>query len=173
MAAIPLRARWFVCRVNPDPWAIGPVSVGRRGGKLYPIVGRNEQLATYQEAIRSEVGLQPFIVGGVGLHFYFWREVPEERKYRKHDADATNLQKATEDALQGLLFDNDRLVVEVGSTLVHQGPDVIGQVVIAVWDEPQTFDALMEIPPAVWEQMKERPEEPDDGPYDDNVRELF
>ena len=39
-------------------------------------------------------------------------------------ADSTNLQKSTEDALQGLLYGNDRETRYVSSEIVDQGPDV-------------------------------------------------
>jgi hypothetical protein len=71
------------------------------------------------------------------LYFYFWRrreeyQTPQARSHRKHEADVTNLQKATEDALQGVLFKNDKDVREVHSVLIAQGPDVEPGVVIGI-----------------------------------------
>jgi hypothetical protein len=88
-------------------------------------MGRNQQLHMYQQAVKDEmkrlypdaVELPPYYE----LDFWFWRNTE-----RGNIADATNLQKATEDALQGVLLSNDRQVVRVASTVVAQGPDVAG-----------------------------------------------
>lgn len=129
--------KWHVLDVNPEPWAIGDVGVSRHGGKLTPFVGRNNQLHTYKQAIADELGDQEWIEGDVTLRFLFWRnriEYKTERQSisRAHDADATNLQKATEDALQGVLFKNDKSVKDIHSVLVAQGPEVKGKVVIGI-----------------------------------------
>lgn len=129
--------QWFALNVNPDPWAIGPLGVGKKGGKFYPYVGRNEQLANYKAAV---VELLDLSAGshwmdpdrGIELRFWFWRRLDGTGKNVKHGADVTNLQKATEDALQDHLISNDRNVRKVTSELVAQGPDVQGAVVLCV-----------------------------------------
>lgn len=129
---------WFVLEVNPEPWAIGDLAVGRRNGKMYPYVGRNNQLHMYKEAIKEELGSPDvWFEGKIELRFFFWRrrdeyKTPQARGHRKHEADTTNLQKATEDALQGILFKNDKDVNDVHSVMVEQGPNVIPKVVIAI-----------------------------------------
>lgn len=131
---------WFVLDVNPEPWAIGPMSVGRGPkGKLFPVVGRNTQLWHYQQAVKEALGHPDiwFENQKIELKFYFWRrrdeyETPQARTHRKHEADVTNLQKATEDALQGVLFKNDKDVSHVESWMVQQGTDVEGCVIIAI-----------------------------------------
>jgi len=127
---------YFVLDINPEPWAVGPAGVARKNGKLIPYIGPNKQLQAYQNAIKELIGEQPkFIDGKILLRFYFWRnraeyETPQARTHRKHEADTTNLQKATEDALQGILFKNDKDVVDIHSKMVAQGPDVRGKIVI-------------------------------------------
>jgi Holliday junction resolvase RusA-like endonuclease len=126
---------WYVLNVNPEPWAIGSLGLGRRNGKVYPYVGQNAQLAAYQSAVREAVVDPVQIEGNVELTFYFWRnlasyETQSGHEHRKHHADATNMQKATEDALQGILFDNDKWVVDVHSVVMDQGPEVKGKIVI-------------------------------------------
>jgi Holliday junction resolvase RusA-like endonuclease len=144
---------WFVLAVNPDPWAIGPLGVGKRNGKYFPYVGRNNQLHSYKEAIASELA-----EGTYDLSFYFWRRLDEHASGRKHVADATNLQKATEDALQGILFDNDRDVHRITSTIVEQSDITVPRVVISA----QLWVGLdpVEIPNHVWEQI-DRSDTPD------------
>lgn len=131
--------RYYALDVNPEPWAIGPLGVGRRGGRVFPYVGQNAQLKTYQNAIGEALRRQDpeMITGQIDLEFYFWRSrdeyvTPQARTHRKHEADVTNLQKATEDALQGILFKNDKDVISVQSWMLEQGPDIEGMVVIGV-----------------------------------------
>lgn len=127
---------WFVLDINPEPWAVGPAGVARKSGKLIPYIGQNQQLKAYQNAVAELVGTQDSMLEGkIQLKFWFWRNraeytTPQARTHRKHEADVTNLQKATEDALQGVLFKNDKDVVDIHSIMVAQGPDVQGKIVI-------------------------------------------
>lgn len=144
---------WFILALNPDPWAIGPLGVGKKSGKFYPYVGRNNQLHDYQQAVKEElsevtVQLPP---GKYSLTFYFWRRLDEHEAGKKHQADATNLQKALEDALQGVLFDNDRDVRDVRSVIVEQSTTVEPCIVIKA--EPWQGHDPSEIPDYVWEQI--------------------
>lgn len=150
--------RWFVLDVNPEPWAIGPVGVSRVGGKLRPYVGRNAQLDAYKQAIADELGDQEMLTGKIILRFFFWRnraeyETPQARTHRKHEADTTNLQKSTEDALQGILFKNDKDVPDIHSRLVEQGPDVKGRVVIGIKSTSRDYIDI-ELPQVVWDLME-------------------
>lgn len=121
---------WYSVDINPEPWAIGPLGTGRRGGKIWAYIGQNQQLKTYQEAVAEEVGEQPLLEGDIYLLFLFWRQVLSE--HNKNYADVTNLQKSTEDALQGVLYKNDRATRRVTSLLMAQGPDVEGRVIIGI-----------------------------------------
>lgn len=152
------KKHWHVLsEINPEPWAIGPVSIqyGKGGGK-FPAVGRNQQLAFFQDAVRGAIKDAHMIDGKVKITFYFWRVRSEyttakQREVRKHEADATNMQKATEDALQGIFFENDRDVSDIRSVIVEQSPTTKPKIVICVevWDG---FDRD-EIPPSVWAQI--------------------
>lgn len=126
--------------VNPEPWAIGPVGVARRDKKMTAYVGRNQQLAAFKEAVaeavREKWGGLPPIEGTVELQLWFYRQradykTPAARVHRKHEADATNMQKATEDALQGIIFGNDRDVKRVRSVVIEQEPNTVGGIIIA------------------------------------------
>jgi Holliday junction resolvase RusA-like endonuclease len=130
--------RWYELDLNPEPWAIGPLGVNRKGG-LRPFVGRNQQLFNFQEAVKEAMNSPQFvpemIVGDVALIFYFWRQraeytTPQARTHRKHEADTTNMQKALEDALQGVLYKNDKDVKFINSIQVAQGPDVRGKILV-------------------------------------------
>lgn len=116
--------------LNPEPWTSPEVGIGRRNGKPYPRFYSNEQMKNYKAAVQSETeaqlppGWEP-CDENVSLTLYFWRalepyQTPQARRSRKHEADATNLQKATEDALQGVLFTNDKNVIHVESWIMEQ-----------------------------------------------------
>lgn len=137
---------WFALPVNPEPWGVGPLGVSRTGGGLHPYMGRNQQLYAYQEAIKDElIRLYPGYIElkppYYELDFYFWRNQAvyegANKTVQKNIADATNMQKATEDALQGLLIENDRLVTRVSASIMAQGPDVRGAVAFRLrWGRP-------------------------------------
>lgn len=141
---------WFHVGVNPEPWAVGPIGYNRRGGKMGAYMGRNQQLDAYENAVKEAVQAQyngPMLTGKLSVEFFFWRHraeytTPQARTHRKHDADATNMLKATEDALQGVLYANDKDNSCVRAVIVAQGPDVEGQIVIHITEAP----VLIELP---------------------------
>ena len=153
-----MMSHWFVLPVNPEPWAIGSLGIGRRNGKMFPQIGPNLQLVSFKEAIRSELlNVAKLPPGEYELRLFFWRrlddyETQSGRRHRKHIADATNLQKATEDALQDVLIDNDRNVRKISSEVVEQGASVTPRVVVyaKMWEE---FDPS-QIPDNVWEMFE-------------------
>jgi len=113
--------------LNPEPWTPGSFSKVRKRAMVF----KDEKLRTYQLAIKADLeamDLDGVLEAGVVIHdlrFAFWRDTSHGRP-----ADATNLQKATEDALQGLLFADDRWVKSVRSVIVEQAPDVSPAVVV-------------------------------------------
>jgi Holliday junction resolvase RusA-like endonuclease len=102
------------------------------------MAGRDQHLAAYQAAIKEALGTNHTkIEGKVKITFYFWRKqeqytTAQSRRTRSHEADATNMGKATEDALQGVLFENDRDVSDIRNVIVAQGPDVEGRIIMHV-----------------------------------------
>lgn len=137
---------WYILEINPDPWAIGPVGYARKNGKMTAYVGRNQQLDAYKQAVAEEMQSKnpKLLEGKIGLVLFWWRTIeeyttPQSRKARSHDADNTNIQKATEDALQGILYKNDKDVVFNQTTMVEQSPDTPGRVVVGVTNRPEMF----------------------------------
>lgn len=161
---------WFKIDVNPEPWAIGPVGTGRRGGKIWAYVGQNQQLKAYQEAVREEVGEQTLLEGDIYLLFLFWRQVRSEDN--KNYADTTNLQKSTEDALQGCLYKNDRASRRVTSILMAQGPDVEGRIIVGIesYSEPVLPIGAREI---IERSRTSSLEQEPQKAYDENPEEIF
>lgn len=147
--------RFFVIGINPDPWAIGPLSVGRRNGKVYPMIGPNLQVVAYKEALKEHLDGAGVLEGEVEVHLYVWRRLDTgtvgDRKKTKHYADATNIQKATEDALQGVLITNDKNVKRISTEIIEQTSEAQPCIVIRVRPyEPFDPDKL---PDFVWRSI--------------------
>lgn len=115
-------AKYYVMHLNPEPWAVGAVS----GKRISP----NPNLVAYQNAVREALeGVKKLPEGQYKLTFYFWRQMAKyidaaDRVRQRNQADATNMQKGLEDALQGVLFNNDRDVQDIRSVIVEQGTNV-------------------------------------------------
>lgn len=158
---------WYVIPLNPQPWAIGDVGVGRRNGGVYAYIGPNIQLQTYQQGVREAIVDGLLVDYEVKITFYFWHKIEsyqgENRKVTKNQVDATNMQKATEDALQGILMFNDRQVRSVRSEIVEQSETCEPMVVIK-FEKYWGFD-IDEIPKSIWDEIKmvDSPPPPDDN----------
>lgn len=114
----------FALALNPEPWAMGTVSVVGPKGRKFPKVSPNKTLKAYQDAIREELALQGAVIlpGMHSLRFTFSRQLVaymtgSGRTSTRNHADTSNMGKGTEDALQGVLLDNDRTVIAVESRM--------------------------------------------------------
>lgn len=138
----------FALPLNPEPWKVGKAFVYRDKGTPRAGIGPDKTVQTYQEAIREELKARGVEVksGPYSLYFTFSRQLAQWKKnnrtYTRNAADATNMQKATEDALQGVLIGNDRDVVRVGSVVVEQGitttPFVVIEILYELGEEDPT-----------------------------------
>ena len=144
--------RWYLLWLNPEPWSVGDAFVGKKGGKNFARVSPNPNLVTYQAAVREELeDAEPLDEGAYKLTFYLWRDLSgyisaSDRVVRQHQADATNMQKALEDALQGVLFDNDRYVRDIRTVIVQQGKNIEPRILIkAEVDSDSTYSILKEL----------------------------
>ncbi len=173
---------WFAVMINPEPWAVGPLSVARSGKGVYPKMGRNEKLATYQEALASAIveeypnlflvkdsktGLPLASLFGkkeVELTFHLWQKIEVSevtdgrtrsgvRKSRNHLADLTNMVKAAEDAVAKILFDNDVQVRAQRNVIMDRGTHVPEGVVVISIEEFIAPDPD-ELPSFVWEKIE-------------------
>ena len=123
---------WFWLPINPEPWSMGELGVGRRNKGVYPYVTPNKMLEAYQNAVREELDAMDVSVlplGEYDIRFFFWRlldeyRLPSGRKSSRHVVDATNMQKALEDSLQKKLIDNDRHVRFISSEIAAQNRQV-------------------------------------------------
>jgi hypothetical protein len=128
---------WFALPLNPEQWAIGPVSGGLKNGKPFGRIGANTQLQVYQKAVKELLAPEiefifgasksknPFFRNEVELFIYIWRNLDEYtnrggRNQSRPEADLTNLFKATEDAIQDVLIYNDRQSRATRGALLEQ-----------------------------------------------------
>jgi Holliday junction resolvase RusA-like endonuclease len=108
------------------------------------MIFKDESLKSYQLAVRESVEKSledsrfELIDPPYKLTFWLWRKLEQAdvngRKHRDHQSDATNMQKALEDALQNLLIGNDRDVDDIRTVVMDQGPDTIPGIVIQLED---------------------------------------
>lgn len=139
---------WYFIPVNPQPWTVPPSQPGRKGNKLYVQVGRNEANENFKEMVRDELKrLDAFMLEGAWnkITLGFWRRLDQYedtagRTQTKNWSDGTNMAKLTEDALQGILIQNDRANFELTWRIVQQTTETVPGILILC----ETFE---EIPP--------------------------
>lgn len=157
-----MEPRWYVLKVNPEPWAVGEAGVGKKGGKFFARVSPSAGLVAYQNAVREELsGVEKLPNGEYKLTFFLWRQQSQyisasDKRVTKHVADATNMQKGLEDALQGILFDNDRNVQDIRTVIIGQSPEVEPLVIIKA-EMLNEFD-FRSVPDSVWKIVDSKPE---------------
>lgn len=146
---------WFSMNLNSEPWSVGSLSIGKRNGKFYPKMSPNHQLVAFKEAVKEELEqVKHLPTGEYELTFYIWRKLEryqgEKKMVQKNQTDATNLQKALEDGLQGVLFDNDRNVRDIRTIIVEQEVHTEPRIIIraSLWNGLNPN----EIPQYVWDQ---------------------
>lgn len=103
-------------------------------------------------------GRSLFAGADVEMEFHFWRKLEtaevDGKSITDKVVDLTNMVKASEDAMAGLLFNNDSQVRKQTNIIHQQDSDVIeGLVVICI----QLFGpaAYEDLPPHVWERIDE------------------
>lgn len=131
----------LVMDLNPEPWTSGTLSTGYNGKKRYPVLSKDQRLIDYQDGISDNIKQAypelTMFPEEVQLHliFKFWRQIDSftggtGRTQHRQIADATNLTKALEDALQGVLYKNDRQVKHSEGEIIMEGPDVMPRILI-------------------------------------------
>lgn len=131
----------FIMDLNPEPWTVGTLSMGYKGKSRYPMMSKDQMLRDYQEGVAESIreaypNLEMY-PENVDLHLIckFWRREDEYtsgtgRKSSRNVADATNLTKALEDALQGILYKNDQQVKHSEGEIIMEGPDVLPRILV-------------------------------------------
>lgn len=134
----------FIKDLNPEPWTPGTASIGFKGKQRYPKISKDQRLRDYQEGVRDNImqaypDLPMMFPQGVELHLIckFWRQLDKYtagsgRQAQRHVADATNLTKAVEDALQTIFFKNDNQVKHSEGEIIMEGEDISPRILILV-----------------------------------------
>lgn len=176
--------KYFVLRLNPEPWALGKAYSGKRDGKKFGGMSPNEGLVAYQNAVKEELEAQE--IGElpwpeVCLSFYFWRRLDKyvtmgDKIAQRHEADATNLQKGLEDALQGIMFKNDRVVRDARGVVMEQSVETEPMIVIEA--RPFSHDRNMSqvinsFPVSVMQLLEGKPSEKEGNAWSNTDQELF
>jgi hypothetical protein len=145
------RHRWYLIHLNPEPWAIGTAHA--KG------ISPNPGLVSYQHAVKGELEGEAMLPPAMRrLTFYFRRKVDKyldaaDHRRSRNAADATNLQKGLEDALQGVLFENDREIRDIRSVIVQQGTQVDHPfIIIHAQTVSESLPSVDEIPPELLEE---------------------
>lgn len=136
----------FYIFTNPEPWRVPPMHPGwsKQSGKMIVKAGADTMLKAYQEEVQDVLRAQGayMMKPNYRLTFFFHRTSESEtspRAGRRSRSDATNMQKALEDALQGVVIENDRDVIDVRSCIIK--PDsIITEPFIAMRVEGEVSD---------------------------------
>lgn len=161
---------WYYLPINPQGWAVGPLAVKRMNNKLIPFMGRNQELHMFKETVKEELfsryGALIPVDEDVELCVYAWQRLDEYRsatgrKSKDKFADLTNIVKAAEDAIQGVLIKNDNRVMAQRNVIMDRSPSINGCLVICLrtWEGPNPD----EIPQHIWDRVDIEDHEPDMG----------
>lgn len=135
---------YHITGINPEPWVAPEHGLGRKGGKVFVQTYKSSGLQSYQDAVKEEIVAQNGHLSDwsaareerLQVTFWLWRTLDQSevdsRRRTRNVADATNMQKSLEDALQGLLYKNDRLNVDVRTIVVEQSADTMPHITIEV-----------------------------------------
>lgn len=150
--------RAWAFAINPSPWAIGKASaIPNRGRKAFVKIAPDKALKAYQDAVRSklaEAGAKPE-PGLYVMRFTFSRQLEQyvtvNGTQTGNAADTTNMQKATEDALQGLVIENDRQTISITGHLASESKtSTIPYVVIEVLSGIDGYEMHKRVLPGQW-----------------------
>lgn len=152
----------FIKGINPEPWTSPKLGTKRAGSKVLPMAYKDEGLRSYQEAIAetvldlltaNDIYTPLYVEETLRVQFHFWRQTESyqgmNRRNTRSRPDVTNMVKAIEDALQGIVYKNDQNNICVAGNLMAIGPNVDPAIVIeideAVANPKATADIIQEM----------------------------
>jgi len=127
------REQWFIVPVNPQPWTVPTFSAGMKNGHMFCSPAPDAKGNDFKEAVQEELRAQNAYMMKAPYRIEFWFDHKLEST-RSKAVDATNMQKLAEDALQGIVIDNDRNVSEIHSYNFEQDGMAAGMFLIHVVD---------------------------------------
>ncbi len=144
---------YSITGINPEPWVSPEGAIGRRNGKMFVQFYKSSGLMSYQSAVMEEIRLQnghlPIahkpLEEDAQITFWLWRELAQsdDKDSQRNVADATNMQKALEDALQGILYINDKRNIDIRTIIVEQSRTTYPNIQIEV----RTGSDIQRLPP--------------------------
>lgn len=141
--------------INPEPWTAPDVNIAYgKNRRPYPQVSTGSIQRAYQAGIRESVlEAYPKIEmfpddAKLCLRIWVWRRLDEYQTVKgkdqsRHAADMTNIQKATEDALQGILYRNDTQCKVVQTIEMEQDHTTSMQLLVVVDDHDRESLRMM------------------------------
>ena len=132
---------FHITGINPEPWVAPESAIGRRNGKMFVQVYQSDTVKSFKEAVKEEFAQQNGwwktpLEGHLIVEFFLWRRLDqseaEDRKRTRNWVDSTNCQKLLEDALQGILYPNDRGNRLVLTHMVEQGANVMPHIAVRI-----------------------------------------
>jgi len=137
---------YWIHDITPQPWEVQAQSYKAGGRWCKARLISPDQLREYRDELsRTFVQQYPLTLPARGLlkvEFKFWRNTADGAEL----ADATNLLKATEDALEGILYDNDRNNRLVSSEIIQQDDQAPNAIMVTVSEYEVS---AIEIPPRI------------------------
>ena len=150
---------FHITGINPEPWVAPESAPGRKNGKMFVQVFQSDTVKSFKAAIKEEFVQQNGwwtkpLDGHLIVEFFLWRVLDQseaqDRRRRRNWADSTNCQKLLEDALQGILYDNDRGNRLVLTHMVEQTATTVPHVAIRIRPYALPFgEPLLGEPPAL------------------------
>jgi Holliday junction resolvase RusA-like endonuclease len=144
--------------INPTPWQAPELGMARgNSGKMHPVAYTAAKVRAYQDAIKecfdqAYPAHVPFTKGTpLYVFFYYWRQreqytTESGRRQTTQRADITNINKATEDALQRRLYENDVDSIAVVGRMVEQTTDTTPCILVICTDTDIMADLLIGSP---------------------------
>jgi Holliday junction resolvase RusA-like endonuclease len=129
---------YVVHDINPCPWMAPKLGVARSRGGVYPVAYPTDEMKVYKAAVQDYFAEQyptvpVFVDAPLYITIWYWRSLNFGGQ-RRNRCDVTNLNKCLEDALQGVLYANDRHNRIVAGVMVEQAPHIAPKMIIRVQD---------------------------------------
>ena len=137
---------YWIYDVCPQPWEVIAQSYKAGGRYCKARLRSPDQFVEFKDDLAASFdSMYPDVIPEkkgtlLSVSFAFWRNTTDGAEL----ADSTNMQKATEDVMQGRLYDNDRENRFVSSEIIEQSKDCRNLIRIEVSPYVPT---IYEIPP--------------------------
>ncbi len=139
---MPQTYSYYRVYINPEPWVVPPFSAIPKGKRYIPVAGKDHRGENVKAAIRETLTAldAPMHEPPYRIHLEFHRQLEQYvtesgRNNTRNKADATNMQKLTEDALEGTLIHNDVDTACITGHIIEQSKETVPFIDIMVIGE--------------------------------------